>query len=224
MVVPTDTVIALRCPDCGRLELFHLSRFFISKRGPGRVICSCGMEKARVSTRDHVTYTLDIECTICDLRHNYQFSGKKIWSADVTPLMCLETGLDLGSIGPRDKVRATIQTYQEELESLIEELGGPGYFSNPDVMFEVLNYLQEMADEGGIFCPCGKNRIELEVLPDRLELRCKNCDRITIIYAETEEDFVHLQELPAIKLSRLGFSKLDYLTRGKKKGIKRDNK
>ncbi|RJX19126.1 MAG: hypothetical protein C4570_05705 [Ammonifex sp.] len=224
MLLPTDTVIALRCPECGRLELFHLSRFAISKQRPGRVICSCGVEKAKVLTRDHAAYTFEVCCTICDLRHSYRLSGKKLYSSEVTPLLCLETGLELGSMGPRDKVRAAIQTYQEELEALIDELGGPNYFSNPDVMFEVLNYLQEMADEGGIFCPCGKNRIELEVLPDRLELRCKNCERISTIYAETEQDLLYLQELPAIELARYGFCSLERTTRSKKKGIKRDNK
>ncbi|MDI6632208.1 MAG: hypothetical protein AB1507_01490 [Bacillota bacterium] len=224
MLLPTDIVIALRCPDCGRLELFHLSRFAVSKQKPGRVICSCGMEKAVVSTKDHTAYTFDVSCTVCDLHHTYRLSGKKLWSSELTTLLCLETGLELGNVGPRDKVRATIQTYQEELESLIEELGGPSYFSNPDVMFEVLNYLQEMADEGSVFCPCGKNKIELEVLPDRLELRCKNCDRMTTIYAETEEDFLQLQEFPAIELSRRSFYGFDRAVRGKKKGIKRDNK
>lgn len=224
MIVPTDTVIMLRCPDCGRLELFHLSRFGVSKRKPGRVICSCGVEKARVTTRDYAAYTLEVNCTVCDLQHTYQLSGKRLWSQEVTPLLCLETGLELGSIGPRDKVRAAIPSYQEELEELIEELGGPGYFINPDVMYEVLNYVQEMADEGGVFCPCGKNKIELEVLPDRLELRCKHCERLKVIYAETEEDYLRLQELPAIELSRRGFSNLDRKVRGKKKGIKRDNK
>jgi hypothetical protein len=51
----------------------------------------------------------------------------------------------------------------------------------------------------------------VDIFPDRLELQCKNCDSLNIIYAETEEDLKVIQQVDKIELARHGFICLDSL-------------
>lgn len=221
MVVRTDTCLLLSCSFCSREEFSPLSRFAVSPERPLHIFCSCGEEKARISTRDRVTYTVEVHCPYCDYPHLFRLKGKRIWNGlEVTRLFCSQTGLEIGYIGPYEKVRHISRTMREELEALIEELGGADYFVNPEVMFEVLYLVEELAEEGGIYCPCGREEVEVEILPDRLVLRCRSCGRKLVVPAQSQSDLQALEEMGHLLLSRSGRVETTSLAR-RKKGAKR---
>ncbi|RDV84533.1 hypothetical protein [Ammonifex thiophilus] len=221
MVVRTDTYFLLSCSFCSREDLSPLSRFAVTPERPLRLLCSCGEEKARISTRDRVSYTVEVHCPYCDYPHSFRLKGKKIWgSSEVTRLFCSQTGLEIGYIGPYEKIRHLSRTVREELEALIEELGGADYFVNPEVMFEVLYQVEELAEEGGIYCPCGRDEVEVEILPDRLVLRCRACGRKLAVPARSQSDLQALEEAGHLLLSRSGRVETTSLAR-RKKGAKR---
>ncbi|MDD4169235.1 MAG: hypothetical protein PHD36_03085, partial [Desulfotomaculaceae bacterium] len=105
---------------------------------------------------------------------------------------------------------------------LLDELESYSYFHNPAIMYEVLDCMYDIANEGELYCQCGDFKIEVDIFPDRLELHCRNCDSINIVYAETEEDLSVIQQIDSIELAMHGFKCLDSVaSTGKLKKMRR---
>ncbi|AEF95474.1 hypothetical protein Desca_2656 [Desulfotomaculum nigrificans CO-1-SRB] len=209
MLFNTVATLAIRCPECGALEFHNLSRFALSGRGNIRVKCSCGSFSLGLVRKKPHSYWLQIPCVLCETKHLREISGASLWSGKTVYLTCPESGLELGFIGRAEEVKKLAQTLDSGLETLIEDMLSDEDFNNPDVMHEVMQRLQDIADNGGLFCRCGNDRIEVDVFLDRLELHCPECDSVNIIYAETEEDLKIIQEVDTIELAQNGFKCLD---------------
>jgi hypothetical protein len=204
------------------MEIHDFSRFFFAKGKTVHINCTCGAVKLTVGTKNHVSYWLQVPCVVCETKHLIEVPGKSLWSGGVTCLSCQETGLELGHIGPESKISEMTSIREQELEALVDEFAGDGYFHNSEIMYEVLNCLHDIAERGALYCQCGNHKIEVDIFPDRLELHCKNCDSINIIYAETEEDLKVIQQVDNIELARHGFKCLDSLANtGKPKKTRR---
>ncbi|WP_238472674.1 hypothetical protein [Desulforamulus profundi] len=152
---------------------------------------------------------MQIPCVFCETKHIREISGVRLWGQETICLTCPESGLELGFIGRAEDVEALAESLDTGLETLMDELVYDEYFNNPRVMHQVMQCLQEIADNGGLYCQCGNTRIEVDVFLDRLELHCKECDSINIVYAETEEDLKVIQQVDTIELAQHGFKCLD---------------
>lgn len=211
MLIATNAVLAMRCPACGKMEFYGFSRFSFPKGKSVSISCSCGAIVLVAGTRNGSVYWLQVPCVVCDTKHLEEITGKRLWSGEVVCLSCQETGLELGHIGPEEKVKEVVFGYERELEALIDEFGSDEYFHNSKIMYEVLNCLHDIAEQGAIYCQCGNHKIEVDIFPDRLELHCRECDSINIIYAETEDDLKVIQQVDVIELERHGFNCIDSL-------------
>ncbi|MDO7786807.1 hypothetical protein [Desulforamulus aquiferis] len=216
MLLTTVTTLAIRCPECGALEFHSLSRFGLAGRGNMQVTCSCGAFLLGIARKKKHGYWLQIPCVICETKHLREVSGSRLWSGEVIYLTCSDSGLELGFVGRAEEVKKLAQTLDTGLETLMDEIGYDEYFNNPEVMHQVMQCLQEIADNGGLFCQCGNQRIEVDVFLDRLELHCKECDSINIVYAETEEDLRVIEQVETIELARHGFKCLDSVSNSNK--------
>ncbi|MGO0123415.1 hypothetical protein [Desulfothermobacter acidiphilus] len=221
MPVDTETYLLVRCSFCSREEAAPVSRFASVPSRPLILRCSCGEEKARIITRDRRNYVVEIICPYCEQVHRFHLKGRKIWSGELIRLFCSQVGLEIGYLGPHSKLREVSRSLREELEALVDELGGEDYFVNPEVMFEVLYLVEELAGEGGIFCPCGREDVEVELLPDGVVLRCRSCGRKATLPAATEADVRALEGMSTIKLFRAERSAAAALTRRKKRAKRR---
>jgi len=210
MLIATGAVLAMRCPKCGKMDVHNFSRFAFPVGEAVFFRCSCEAPKLEV-VKTRSGYVLELFCVVCETRHRFEFSGRNLWSGEIINLSCPETGLDLGSIGPPAKIGEVVLGHKKELEILFGEFGCDSYFHNPGIMYQVLVCLHHIADRGGLYCQCGNYRIDVELFPDRLELHCRDCDSINIIYAETEEDLKVIQQVEFIELARNGFKFLDSL-------------
>lgn len=211
MLIATNAVMAMRCPVCGKIEFHDFSRFAVSKSRPVNINCSCGAVKLIINTKKHSFYRFQIPCLVCETKHFMEVTGRSLWSGDVTKLSCSDTDLELGYVGPESKIRQIINTREQELEDLVGDVNDEGYFHSSDIMYEVLNCLHEIAEQGDLYCQCGNLKIEVELFPDCLELHCRNCDSVNIIYAETEDDLNVIKQVDTIELARHGFKCLDSL-------------
>ncbi|KAF1085996.1 hypothetical protein SPSYN_00734 [Sporotomaculum syntrophicum] len=212
MIIVTDTQIAMRCPECGKLDYYNLSRFEFSGKKRIEVKCSCGFVKLILTTKDRQNYWLQVPCVVCESKHVRSLSAKMLWSDEVNYLFCHETGLELGYIGPHDEVKVLAAAQQETMEALGDFDTDDDYFNNSEIMYEVLNCLHDIAEQGLLYCQCGNQDVEVDIFPDRLELHCKDCDSVNIIYAETDDDLLVIKEVGSIELTQNGFECLDSLS------------
>lgn len=221
MIINTDTILAMRCPECGKLEYKKISRFQFSGTGSANIYCSCGATKLIISTKNHKDYWVQIPCVVCETKHLRSILGKLLWSKnEVYYLTCQETGLELGYLGPEQKVKSLASSYDEKLDILTGDFGDDDYFHNSGVMYEVLNCLHDIAEIDALYCQCGNRSVEVDIFPDRLELHCRECDSVNIIYAENDEDLRVIKEIDSIELTQNGFECLDSLASTSKFGKK----
>lgn len=216
MLIKSETTLALRCPECGKLEYHHLSRFAFSGVTAVQVKCSCGAVKLVITHKTRHRFKLQVACVLCEGNHTREYSAEKLWSGEVISLQCMDTGYDLGYIGADRQVRELAENVEDELEELLDEFGYDDYFANPDIMGQVMHYLRDIVEKDNLYCQCGNHQIDVDIFPDRLELHCKECDSINIIYAETEDDLKVIQQVDYIELAQHGFKCLDSLSNTKK--------
>ncbi len=224
MIIVTDTLIAMRCPECGKLDYYNLSRFEFSGQKRIELKCSCGYVKLILTTKDRKNYWLQVPCVVCESKHVRSLSARMLWSDEVNYLFCHETGLELGYVGPQDEVKALAVAQQETMEALGDFDKDDEYFNNSEIMYEVLNCLHDIAEQGLLYCQCGNQDVEVDIFPDRLELHCKDCDSVNIIYAETDDDLLVIKEVGSIELTRNGFECLDSLSNTTKTSKKPNRK
>jgi hypothetical protein len=155
---------------------------------------------------------------MCEGRHLFQHTLKEIWSPDVLSLACEETGIEVCFFGPPEQVRGCIEEQERSFKEMAEDLGFSDYFANPEVMYEVLDFLHNIAEEGKLSCTCGNFQIEVEIFADRIELRCPDCGAMGMIDAASEEDLDNLKDAWEIRLSP---GSLQILRSG---GIKKDRR
>lgn len=176
---------------------------------PVRLNCECGFNKLIINTKNFREFFLQLPCLICEDVHIIKMTRHELWEQTTTVLRCLETGQDLGFIGTDTSIEKIVRQKQDDFESIINNLGFDDYFSNPQIMFEILNHLHRIADDNQLFCSCGNNQIEIEVFPEKLELRCPFCQSIHIIYAETLEDLYIVKQIDSIVMTEKGFTSFD---------------
>ncbi|MDN5376170.1 MAG: hypothetical protein PWQ39_1210 [Thermacetogenium sp.] len=222
MLIQAVTAVALRCPECGKIKYYTLSLFhFAGQNRTVRFSCDCGAPLLSVATRDRRVFYMQLDCLMCEAKHLYHYSFKEIWSPDVVSLICEETGLEVGFIGPRRKVKKCIARQEKSLREMAEDLGFSDYFSNPEIMYEILDFLHKLASEGKLSCQCGNPEIEVEIFAERVELRCSRCGAVGVIGAETKEDCKAIKNTWEIVLKP---GTLQWVGRGKVKSRKRRSK
>ena len=221
MIIQTTNAVALRCPDCGKIKYHVLSFFAFSGKKPVRFSCDCGAQLLSITTKDRKLYYLQLDCLMCEMKHLYHYLFKDLWSSEVLSMFCEETGLEVGFIGPRSKVRKCIAKQERSLREMAEDLGFSDYFENPEVMYDILDELHKLAAEGKLSCQCGNMDVEVEVFADRVELRCPTCEALGIIGAETKEDRKAMKNTWEIVLKT---GALQWICRGKAKNRRRKSK
>lgn len=199
MIVSARTTFAVRCPECGQMELTTLSRFALSGGQTARICCSCGSEKLVVGTRKGQVW-LQIPCYLCEGIHFAYFQSRWFWGSDLKYLTCTETDLQLGVFGSEEAVDLYTRTGGSELERLLEDEAFGEYFDQPEVMYQVLSLVHTFAEEGNLRCACGNQHISVDIYPERLELICPACGRGRTISASEEEDITVLEQVEHLEV------------------------
>ncbi len=186
MAISTNSKIVLRCPYCGEVNQHDLSVFAFSGSNSCRFTCSCGSDIASLGSRDRKHFWVQADCSFCEETHFCYFNRKDIWGDEIVSLYCNDTGLDIAYIGPQDKMEEIVAYEEKSLAEMARDLGFGDYFSNPEIMYGVLDCLYQLAEKGDLFCHCGNYDVEIEMLPDRLELKCGFCNASGIVMSQNE--------------------------------------
>lgn len=200
MIISTQKTLALRCPTCGKMDFYALSRFNIGSKKPARILCQCGTCLMSISRKGKDVLYLYVDCVMCEGKHILTCKSSEIWQDKLYTITCEETRMEIGFIGSKDTVMKSVMRTERSIREMAEELGYEKYFNNADIMYQILDLLKAMSGEGRMSCSCGSSQLEVEVYPDRIELNCPICDSVGVIFAETIKDLEWLRRVEGISL------------------------
>lgn len=204
MVINTGTVIALRCSYCGKFNFHGISLFAFSGNKNLCFNCDCEKSSVIISRTKRKGFVLKTGCGMCEADHIYYLKYKELFPREVFPLDCVQTGLEIGFIGSKDQVMSAVNNQENTFADLVEDEGFEEFFDNPEIMLQILEYLNLISADGSLKCKCGNNNIDLEMFPDCLEMVCNECGNKGLIFAEDKDDLIDLKSLGKIELSEQG--------------------
>ncbi|MDD4600286.1 hypothetical protein SDC9_22936 [bioreactor metagenome] len=202
MVIGTAATLALYCPRCGKIQKHDISRFALRDSVRIDLACSCGQIQATLTACRH-QYLLNIPCLVCQMNHIISLNKKKFWHTNFEKIYCARENLEMGFIGQKEKIEQKIADHKREFDSMVHELDVDDYgeyIENPPVLLEILNRVHDIAERGHIVCHCGKSAVEINLLPDGIELSCAHCGSHKIIEARREQDLAYIASLEKIEL------------------------
>jgi predicted RNA-binding Zn-ribbon protein involved in translation (DUF1610 family) len=199
VLIPARTAFAIRCPQCGKMETAGVSRFELGGGHSVKLNCSCGSEKLMVGVRPGQVW-LQIPCYLCDGVHFQYYTPKRFWDGELKTISCTETDLQLGVCGPEHEVDTYTRTGGTELDRLLEDAAFGEYFDSPEVMYQALSRVHNLAEEGNLSCSCGNRHISVDIFPERLDLTCPACGRTRAILAGSQEDLAALERMRRIEV------------------------
>ncbi|MDR3589690.1 MAG: hypothetical protein P4N41_08535 [Negativicutes bacterium] len=200
MIINTISTLALYCSRCGKIQMHDVSRFDLKNAVGRELACTCSQKQAVITGTGHGQYLLDVPCIVCETNHIICVDIKDFWRGKVNKIYCPMANLELGFSGNRRAIEQTIAEHQREFDSIAREVAHDDYIENPQIMFEVLNKIHDIAESGGVCCHCGGGLIEADVQPAFVELVCMHCDGRRVIPAKTEADLLQLHDLVTIEL------------------------
>lgn len=205
MLVQTTYTLALHCPYCGKIEMHNLSLFMLNNSNPLELSCSCGHVQGRILSIHRQQIVLELPCFICQTNHIIFLDSRKIKQTRMEKIYCLDENLELGFIGDHEVVAEAVADQQHETESLLDDIKSMDYgdddIQNSVVMLEVLNKIHDIAENGGLSCRCGSKHIEVEILPDAIQLRCMNCQGWMTLPALKEQDSAQLKTMHFLEIT-----------------------
>jgi hypothetical protein len=198
VLISTRTTFAIRCPQCGQLEVAAVSRFECGK-GSQKLYCSCGAHKLTAGRQGDQVY-MQVPCYLCDGMHFLYMPVRQFWSGGLRPILCSETELQVGVVGPETEVAYYARPNGGELDQFMDETAHDDYFQQPDIMYEALSRVHELDEAGNVSCKCGGRRVMIDLYPERLVLSCPDCGRHRPVPAVCEEDLAALDRFTRLEV------------------------
>lgn len=203
MVIELSTAFAMRCADCGYLEIDQLNVFQLSGNQKHSFYCKCGSKKAYIFKKGPRYVNINYYCIICDEEHSIIVPKNKFWSNNkISSITCARSDLNLGYYGSYKLVKEELDRQQQELNSMADELGFDD-FDDPELMLDILDYLHDAAAAGDLLCECGSRDIYIDLYSSEIKLTCSSCNTSLIIPATSRE---HLHDLKNVDEIKLNFS------------------
>lgn len=122
-LLDTNLIIAVRCPNCGKIKFHSISVFKLPPNTRLGLFCDCGIAEMTLKLNDNKTVLMDIPCIACDINHTYTYGLKEILRRKVIILCCIDTGLELMFMGSEKDVKNVVAKYKEDINTLLGELG-----------------------------------------------------------------------------------------------------
>lgn len=203
MIIDTGMTIAYKCSSCGTYEYFSASLFGLMQKKECCLTCRCKRSGITVSEKASLKFNIRMQCIACGNEHSFEVDAKECINRGIVVFYCHQTGIQLCFIGKDIQVRQKIDSLEKELDEMIDTFGYDSYFKNTRVMFDSLNRIHDIAEQGNLICECGSNDVELVLLSDRIQLKCSRCPGTSIVHAASNEDLKDVLRIQQIFLSKL---------------------
>lgn len=208
MLVNTKIAIAVRCGTCDSLNVHETTLFKIFSNELIELKCTCGQHIAIIRAKDYKSLWMDIDCYVCEDKHTFKYTLKQLLKGNIIT-RCIETGIEICFMVKHGDVNQIIDNYEMNPSSLYKEVDFLDYFNTPEIMMKSLNRIKELDNDGLIGCSCGEKSIEMNIFPDRIELKCMKCEGIKLIYAENNDDYNNFASKDKIILRENSFECID---------------
>jgi hypothetical protein len=212
MLIDASVTIAYKCASCGSFEFFNISLFTFLYKKESTFSCRCRKSSIAIMQEGDSGYLIKTPCIGCGSDHIYMLGKKDILLKTLNAFNCPETGMQLCFLGKDEAVRKKVDSLEEEFDELMDMFGYESYFKNTQVMFDSLNRIHDIAEQGNLYCECGCTQIELVLLADRILLKCGKCNASKIIYAASNGDLKELLMMYQISISE----ETDYFVKNRK--------
>jgi hypothetical protein len=141
-----------------------------------------------------------MECLICGKPHFFTFSEKEFWNAELKPLLCGNTDIEIGFVGPIEKTAQAMALYGSHIRGILQDYNNPGFYSDAAVMSGVLSWLESLDFMNKIRCGCGNTRLDFLVWPDKVEIQCSRCHAVHVAPAASLNDLKWVKTVEEIRL------------------------
>ncbi|MBE6585398.1 MAG: hypothetical protein E7645_02600 [Ruminococcaceae bacterium] len=201
------TTVAYRCPHCGggvlsAVGLFKLSADLVKLK------CTCGQSHLEIFYNRDNTVRLRVPCMICATPHNFTVSTGVFFSDELFVLPCPYSDINICFTGEMNLVKAELARTELMLIDLLEEHGISDFsalhgqeetLSDPQIRDIVMFVINDMDEEGKIYCRCHPEgsaaepisdgdrtedipgRYEAEITKDGILVSCRECGASRLI-------------------------------------------
>ena len=196
METSNKTTAAYRCPHCGAILTFDVTRERLEKGTLSMPCIQCGKSHVDVTLSPDGTISLLVPCLMCPHPHPYKISSAMFFEKEIYCFPCSFTGIDICFIGESDYVDDEIIRSGREIADLIEETNEEDanakdanvMVADTSVMREVLFAIGNLQDEKKIKCSCGSSAVKVLLDYDKAVIVCKVCGKKKEIAARSRFD------------------------------------
>jgi len=198
LLLSGERTMAIYCPACEQLHYHQFSLFQLSS-SPRAFHCTCGFTQAHI-TKHNRRYEVSLLTPAGD-RVRLLFPFREFWSAPLLTFYSPDEGEILGYFGEAEHVKEAAADFDSDLLE-------PDDFFAPEIMTEILAYLQKLAAAQKIGCTCSDPAVGIDVYPDKVELVCSNCGSAILMSAVSEDDIARLYSLSELKMKPASYTYL----------------
>lgn len=214
MLINTNIAIAVKCSACGSLNVHDTSLFELFSNRRTELVCTCGQHNAIIKAKNYKSLWMDIDCYVCKDKHTFKYTIKQLVRGNIIT-RCIESGIEICFVVSNGDVNELIEKREMNFDEIYKELEFLDYFHNTEIMMKSLERIRELDSKGLLSCSCGDKNIEMDIFPDRIELKCMKCEGIKLIYAENNDDYNNFISKKEIVLRESSFECIDAINQNK---------
>lgn len=196
MEIRNKTTVAYRCPHCGAILTFDVTRERLEKGKMNMPCIQCGKSHLDIMKEPSGSISLLVPCLMCPHPHPYKISPEMFFEKEIYCFPCSFTGIDICFIGDADYVDDEIIRSGREISDLIEETNEEDanakdanvMVADTSVMREVLFAIGNLQEDKKIKCTCGSSAVKVLLDYDKAVIVCKVCGKKKEIAARSRFD------------------------------------
>ena len=200
MITELEQNFLYYCPDCAAVSIKKVNAFMLSDKEAYHLCCSgknCPEEPISIRHKKD-GYEIIIDCPICAEPHTFNISQKTMWSKEFLILNCKNSGFGILFIGKNIKrLKMEYSAQNELIAGFLAE--NDEEFEGYDIMFDMLEVLNDFELNHSIKCKCGEDNIKIKIGFACIELICLSCGNKKVFTAD-EDTLAQLEEESCILL------------------------